>query len=176
MGAKYEYGVLIELNVVTAGNEGKCMDAFGRENFDAHRWGDLFCGKVAAMGKLWIGDTNGCWIDFWDKPNFAGNHRRLLGPADFPYLRIAEKGWNPQVQSLIVGPNAYAQFYEDLNFHDSVFWTLPNQRVEDVSKLGCNDEIDSLRLYDRPPFAHEPGYAAYMLWAASHLTRTNPSA
>jgi hypothetical protein len=28
-----------------------------------------------------------------------------------------------------------------------------------------------LRLLDRPPFAHEPGYAVYMLWAASHLTR-----
>jgi hypothetical protein len=125
------------------------------------------------MGKLWIGETNGCWVDIWDKPGFAGNYRRLCGPADFPYLRIAEPGWESQVQSLVVGPNAYAQFYEDLNFHDSVFWALPNQRVEDVAVLGCNDEIDSLRIFDRPPFAHEPGYSAYMLWAASHLTRAS---
>jgi hypothetical protein len=129
------------------------------------------CLKVVTMGKLWIGETNGCWIDVWDKPGFSGHYRRLLGPADYPYLRIAEQGWNPQVQSLVAGPNAYAQFYEDLNFHDSVFWVLPNQRVENVDDLGCNEEIDSLRIYDRPPFAHEPGYAAYMLWAASHLTR-----
>ena len=27
------------------------------------------------------------------------------------------------------------------------------------------------RRYDRPPFAHEAGYAAYMLWAASHLAK-----
>ena len=33
------------------------------------------------------------------------------------------------------------------------------------------ETIDSIRLYDRPPFAHEPGYAAYMLWAASHLAK-----
>jgi hypothetical protein len=129
--------------------------------------------KVALMGKLWIGETNGCWIDVWDKPGFSGHHRRLWGPADFPYMRIAEANWNPQVQSLQAGPNAYLQFYEDLNFHDSVFWVLPNQRVDDVTQLSCNDEIDSLRIYDRPPFAHEPGYAAYMLWAASHLTRAS---
>jgi hypothetical protein len=127
------------------------------------------------MGKMWIGETNGCWIDVWDGPNFTGNHCRLFGPADFPYLRIAEPGWHPQVQSLVVGPNAYAQFYEDLNFHDSVFWALPNQRVEEIANLGCNDAIDSLRIYDRPPFAHEPGYAAYMLRAASHLTRASAS-
>jgi hypothetical protein len=123
------------------------------------------------MGKLWIGETNGCWIDVWDRAGFGGHHVRLMGPADFPYLRIAELGWAPQVRSFVVGPNAYGQFYEDLNFYDSVFWVLPNQRVEDVAGLSCNDEIDSLRIYDRPPFAHEPGYAAYMLWAASHLTR-----
>jgi hypothetical protein len=124
------------------------------------------------MGKLWIGDSNGCWIDVWDKPGYCGHLRRLIGPADFPYLRIAEEGWGREIQSLIAGPNCYAQFYEDLNFHDSVFWVLPNQKVENVTDLWCNDEIDSLRMYDRPPFAHEPGYSAYMLWAASHVTRT----
>jgi hypothetical protein len=122
------------------------------------------------MGKLWIGETNGCWIEVWDKPGFKGRSRRLYGPADFPYLRIAEDGWNAQIHSIQVGPNAYIQCYEDLNFFDSVFWLLPDQRVEEVEKLACNDDIDSLRLFDRPPFAHEPGYAAYMLWAASHLT------
>jgi hypothetical protein len=121
------------------------------------------------MGKLWIGESNGCWIEVWDKPDFSGQSVRLFGPADFPYIRIGEQNWNPQIQSLLVGPNAYIQCYEDLNFFDSVFWLLPNQRVDDVSQLSCNDEIDSMRLFDRPPFAFEPGYSAYMLWAASHL-------
>jgi len=123
------------------------------------------------MGKLWIGKSNGCWIEVWDKEHFEGHGLRLCGPADFPYIRIGEENWNTEIRSTQVGPNAYVQFYEDQNFHDSVFWLLPNQRVEDVASLLCNDDIDSMRLFDRPPFAHEPGYSAYMLWAASHLSR-----
>jgi len=125
------------------------------------------------MGKLWIGESNGCWIEVWDKTDFTGHGLRLCGPCDYPYLRIGEDTWSPQVRSILVGPNAYVQFYEDLNFHDSVFWLLPNQRVEDVALLSCNDDIDSMRLFDRPPFAHEPGYSAYMLWAASQLSRAH---
>jgi hypothetical protein len=126
------------------------------------------------MGKLWVGDSNGCWIDVWDKPAFRGNMTRLWGPADFPYMRFGHAPWGTQIQSLSVGPNAYIQGFEDLNFFDSIFWLLPGQKVEDLKLLGCNDDIDSLRLFDRPPFAHEPGYAAYMLWAASHLSQTGP--
>jgi hypothetical protein len=123
------------------------------------------------MGKLWVGDSNGCWIDVWDKPDAKGNSTRLWGPADYPYLRFGMTPWGTQIRSLQVGPGAYIQGFEDLNFFDSVFWLLPGQKVDDVAELSCNDDIDSLRLYDRPPFAHEPGYAAYMLWAASHLSR-----
>ena len=124
------------------------------------------------MGKLWMTASNGCWIDLWDAPRCTGHHRRVTGPIDLPYLRIAEPDWGEEVRSLVVGPNAYVQCFEDLNFADSVFWLLPSQRVDDFADLACNDDIDSIRLYDRPPFAHEPGYAAYMLWAASHLNRT----
>jgi hypothetical protein len=119
------------------------------------------------MGQIWIGNTNGCWLDVWDAPGCRGRTLRLCGPVDLPYLRFCEPGWDDQVRSLVVGPNAYVQCYEDLNFYDSVFWLLPNQRVDDVADLSCSDDIDSLRIYDRPPFAHEPGYAAYMLWAAT---------
>ncbi len=87
------------------------------------------------MGKLWVGDSNGCWVQLWDQVNYTGNSRRLVGPADFPYLRVGDADWQPQVHSLHVGPNAYVQGYEDLNFHDSVFWLLPNQRVDDLTDL-----------------------------------------
>ena len=123
------------------------------------------------MGKIWVGRTNGCWVEAWASPRYQGEKVRVYGPIDLPYVRVSEGEWGDQVASLLVGPNAYVQGYEDLNFHDSVFWLLPNQRVDDVADLRCNDEIDSLRLWDRPPFAHEPGYSAYMLWAASHMAR-----
>lgn len=120
------------------------------------------------MGKIWLGECNGCWLEVWDRPKFSGHCARLLGPADFPYLRIGRQDWHAEAHSLLVGPNAYVQCYEDLNFLDSVFWLLPNQRVENVAHLACGDEIDCLRIFDRPPFAHEPGYPAYMMWAAQH--------
>ncbi len=123
------------------------------------------------MGKLWVNPSNGCWVDVYDQPRCQGRHLRLIGPVELAYLRFADDAWEPQVQSLVVGPNAYVQCYEDLNFQDSVFWLLPHQRVDDVADLACNDEIDSMRLFDRPPFAQEPGYAAYMLWASAQATR-----
>ena len=123
------------------------------------------------MGKIWLAPSNGCWVDVWDKPQRKGERVRVIGPVDLPYLRLSASELGREAGSLVVGPNAYVQCYEDLNFHDSVFWLLPNQRVDDVADLRCGDEIDSMRVWDRPPFAQEPGYAAYMLWAASHVAR-----
>lgn len=123
------------------------------------------------MGKMLLNQSNGCWMDVFDRENFSGNMIRLHGPAEFPGLRIREKEWGDTLASLNVGPTAYVQCFDARNFYESVFWLLPNQAVESMSELDCIDTIDSIRLYDRPPFAHEPGYAAYMLWAASYLAK-----
>jgi hypothetical protein len=124
------------------------------------------------MGKIWLNRSNGCWLDVYDAERFTGNTRRLHGPADFPGLRIREKDWREHVASLTVGPGAYVQCYGSNEFDETVFWLLPNQLIEAVDDLApAADRIDSMRLYDRPPFAHEAGYAAYMLWAASHLAK-----
>ena len=123
------------------------------------------------MGKVWTSSSNGCWVDVFDAEKFTGNHCRLIGPAEFLGLRIREKGWAESLASLTVGPGAYVQCFDSSHFFESVFWLLPNQAVETLEDLDCGDGIDSVRVYDRPPFAHEPGYAAYMLWAASHLAK-----
>jgi hypothetical protein len=123
------------------------------------------------MGKLLTNRSNGCWIDVFDREHFTGNTRRLHGPAEFLGLRIRENDWSDHLASLNVGPGAYVQCFDARHFFDSVFWLLPNQNVETTEELDCASTIDSLRLYDRPPFAHEPGYAAYMLWAASQLAK-----
>jgi len=123
------------------------------------------------MGKLWTNRCNGCWVDIFDAENFTGHTRRLHGPAEFLGLRIREKDWGDQIASLNVGPCAYVQCFDSGNFFDTIFWFLPNQPIETLDELECGETIDSIRLYDRPPFAHEPGYAAYMLWAASHLAK-----
>ena len=124
------------------------------------------------MATVTIGDSNGCWIELHGARRFKGERRRLYGPADFPMLRIREGGEFEQAQSLRVGPTAYAQFFAQRQFHDTVFWLLPNEELADAANVRAADTVDSLRLWDRPPFAHEPGYAAYMLWAASHVARS----
>ena len=123
------------------------------------------------MGKMLLNWSNGCWLDVFDAERFTGNTRRLHGPAEFPGLRIREKDWADRVASLWVGPTAYVQCYAAHDFDGTVLWLLPNQQIESLDQFAFGERIDSLRLYDRPPFAHEPGYAAYMLWAASHLAK-----
>jgi hypothetical protein len=123
------------------------------------------------MGKMLLNRSNGCWLDVYDADRFTGNTRRLHGPADFPGLRIREKDWNDCIKSLSVGPGAYVQCYDAGDFDETIFWLLPNQVIDAVEEMTFAERIDSVRLYDRPPFAHEAGYAAYMLWAASHLAK-----
>lgn len=118
-----------------------------------------------------IGQSNGCWVDVFDNEKFQGQMRRLYGPADFAGLRIREKDWGESIKSINVGPGAYVQCYRSDDFDGSIFWMLPNQSIESAAELDIPERIDSMRIYDRPPFAHERGYAAYMLWAASQLAR-----
>jgi hypothetical protein len=123
------------------------------------------------MARLTIGDSNGCWLDAFAAKSMRGKPLRLHGPADFPMLRIREEGFGEDLGSLRVGPATYVQCFDLENFDDTVFWLLPNEIVEDVARLRAAERINSIRLWDRPPFAHEPGYAAYMLWAASKVAR-----
>jgi len=123
------------------------------------------------MATFRITHSNGCWVDVFDADFFNGNTRRLIGPADFPGLRIRESQWGHEIGSVRVGPAAYVQCFDARDFSGTVFWLLPNQTVERMDELNAREPVDSIRLFDRPPFAHEPGYAPYMLWAASHLAR-----
>ena len=127
--------------------------------------------RVTCMGTIRLNRATGCWVDLFDAAQFQGNRCRLHGPADYAGLRVREKQWGEHVESLVVGPTAYVQCFRAAEFDDTVFWLLPSQSIESVSELDCPPDIDTFRLFDRPPFAQEPGYAAYMLWAASHLAR-----
>lgn len=127
--------------------------------------------RVTCMGRIRLNRASGCWVDLFDGAQFEGNTCRLHGPADYAGLRIREKEWGEHIESVAVGPTAYVQCFRSEAFDDTVFWLLPSQSIESVSEIECPPEIDTFRLFDRPPFAYEPGYAAYMLWAASHLAR-----
>ena len=113
------------------------------------------------MPKLFISQSTGCWVDLFEHPQFQGRSLRLFGPNDFVNLSVRGDGWGHEVRSVAVGQGAYVQCFAELYFEHSVLWLVPGQRVADVSALPTEQDLDSMRLFDRPPFASEPGFEAY---------------
>ena len=120
-----------------------------------------FFGSKSYMAKFWLSQSRGCWVDLFEGAIFSGRRLRLYGPADYVNLRVGPREWGDQLRSIIVGPCAYVQCFEELNFRGSVIWLTPNERVATVADLPTAEALDSIRLFDRPPFASEPGFEAY---------------
>ena len=117
------------------------------------------------MAKLWISPCSGCWVDLFEGPDFRGGRIRLYGPADFVNLPVGPDHGAAQRRSVVAGPGAYVLCFAEFNFRDSAVWLVPRQRVADLADLATQEDLDSIRLFDRPPFASEPAFEAY---AAAH--------
>jgi len=113
------------------------------------------------MAKICVSQSRGCWVDLYEQRNFRGRKLRLFGPADYVNLWIAPEDWGDEAASLVAGPAAYVQCFAELNFNESVAWFVPGQRLADAAGLPFEFELDSIRIFDRPPFASERGYSAY---------------
>ena len=114
------------------------------------------------MAKICVSQSRGCWVDLYEQTGFRGRKLRLHGPGDFVNLWVAPEDWADEANSLIVGPAAFVQCFAELYFDESVVWFMPGQRVGDpAGELPPEFELDSIRLFDRPPFASERGYRAY---------------
>src|SRR5215217_5814398 len=109
------------------------------------------------MPRLFVSQSRGCWVDLFEKRGFRGRPLRLFGPADYVNLWVAPEEWGKAAGSLEAGPAAFVQCFNELNFRETVTWLAPGQRVPDVSRLPGTGDLDSMRLFDRPPFATEPG-------------------
>ena len=114
-----------------------------------------------AMPRICVSQSRGCWVDLFEHPGFRGGRLRLFGPADYINLWVAPEEWGEAAGSVVSGPAAFVQCFNELNFRDSVTWLVPGQRIADVARLPASGDLDSIRLFDRPPFAAEPGYDAY---------------
>jgi hypothetical protein len=112
------------------------------------------------MAKICVSQSRGCWVDLYEQQNFRGKKLRLFGPANYVNLWVAPEDWGDEAGSLVAGPAAYVQCFTELDFNASVVWFVPGQRVADARGAAAI-ELDSIRLFDRPPFASEPGYRAY---------------
>jgi hypothetical protein len=119
--------------------------------------------------------TRGCWIDLFDAPRYSGKLRRIWGPAIYLKLRsadseIADPQTTVRFVSLIVGPTAYVHLFAQRRPERGGSWLLPRQKLADLMAIKSDLELDSIRILNRPPFPHEPGYSAFV----RHVGRQNP--
>ena len=114
--------------------------------------------------------TRGCWIDLFDSPRYTGKLRRIWGPAIYLNLRGADPQTTVRFISLIVGPTAYVHLFAQRRPERGGNWLLPKQKLADLATIKSDTELDSIRILNRPPFPHEPGYSAFV----RHVGRQNP--
>ncbi len=89
-----------------------------------------------------------CYIDIWKDANFAGEHVRVHGPAEYPALVFGHVNWGDQVGSLRVGPHAFVMAYRDRDFKDRMLTFGPNEEVADLGRLKFDDDMDSFKVID----------------------------
>ena len=90
----------------------------------------------------------GCWAQFYDERNFAGDMLTVVGPASIDSM---DKGSGKQlkrsIDSLVTGPKTLLQVYEHQMFKDRVVDFAPNSKEAGlVRKLGFGGNIQSLQL------------------------------
>ncbi|HMB96714.1 MAG TPA: hypothetical protein VKK61_11795 [Tepidisphaeraceae bacterium] len=103
-----------------------------------------------------------CWIDIFELSHYRGRRRRLFGPNCFPEIRSHTASWGINIDSLIVGPEAYVRFHNDADPINTILWLLPRQVVGDIVDLRIDDAVDSIQIFSKPPQQGELGYAAYL--------------
>jgi hypothetical protein len=89
------------------------MSAFASRNFDfiVALWsaGAAFSAAVAAD----------CWVDLYDKPEFAGSHVRIEGPRNLANLNnLNGENWSNRIESLAVGPRGEVVAYKQQDYNE----------------------------------------------------------
>lgn len=98
--------------------------------------------------------SKGCYVRIYDDENFKGRTAVLRGPGRDANLK--DNKWSGSnafigdgTDSIVTGPNAYFEGFEDKNFTGAVVRIGPNKRIADLDTIG--DDIESYKLYDKKP-------------------------
>ncbi len=117
-------------------------------------------------------EDKGCWAEFFDKSQYAGEHFRLEGPAKLVNLHnVQGENWDLRIDSLKVGPKAKVTVFENFNFkltlkemakypelllslgltekdalEDSELIFDANAMVHDLSDFNFHDKVRSLKV------------------------------
>ena len=83
--------------------------------------------------------AGGCWVEAYDEPQYRGRMTSYTGPT---HERLFMKG----ARSLVVGPGARLEGYDDRGFRDESLVLGDGARVPDVRVLAFNRRVESFRL------------------------------
>ena len=76
----------------------------------------LFLVVLSSRRGAYAGD---CWLDVYDKTEFAGAHVRIDGPVQLPSLaKLNNENWGNRVESLVVGPKAQVLAFRQENYKE----------------------------------------------------------
>ena len=76
---------------------------------------------VAALSILQTAQASDCWLEVYDKTDFAGSHVRIEGPVQLPSLgKLNNENWGSRIESLIVGPKAQVLAFRQENFKEDL--------------------------------------------------------
>ncbi len=90
-----------------------------------------------------------CWVELYEDDDFDMDdpHVRIQGPAQFATLdNFNGADWGNDIESLIMGPNAYMKAYDRKDFKGNEVAFVPTQRVKDLGSLDMANAIDSFKL------------------------------
>ncbi|MGZ8219293.1 hypothetical protein [Methylomagnum sp.] len=75
--------------------------------------GAFFMMSGAAFGRE-------CWLDIYDKADFAGSRVHIEGPANLPSLKdLNKEDWSNRIESLKVGSGAEVVAFRKPNFEEA---------------------------------------------------------
>lgn len=92
---------------------------------------------------------NKCWAEIYMNSDFDKNGPRLLlvGPHELATLKgLNDQNWNNDIESIIVGPEAFMILYEAPEFEGRTLIVAANQTMNNLTDAQMKNKSESLRL------------------------------
>ncbi len=94
---------------------------------------------LLALSAVQAAYASDCWLDVYDKIDFAGAHVRIDGPVQMPSLaKLNNEDWGNRIESLIVGPKAQVLAFRQENYKENI--TGPVNHGEEIKAWGEKPE------------------------------------
>ena len=104
-----------------------------------------------------------CWIRIYSQKAYEGDSTQIYGPVELATLMGVPRHsllrrWQSNIESIEMGPGAWAEVYKDRNFTGAVHYFGPGTRAAELRSIDFEDSIYSMKIFDARP-AHWPAEA-----------------